>query len=275
MDEEATNTMIPKIIHFCWFGNSPKSSEIIEYMNTWKILGDFDTIEWNDKNVKFDESPYLNNMYSKKKWAFVSDYVRLKALYEYGGLYLDTDVEILKPFDIFLNNEMFLGFINDCSLGTAIIGAKAKHPIIKEILDLYDEIVWNDDYTFFSLKSRPELKLKNNNDLFTFYFLNSDMEFILNGDIQYLKEVTIYPKTFFEVERIVGSGYSIHHCLGSWITKGDQNTKGILLKNAFKSLIQYFPLVNVEAIVTRYKIRKNLNRKPFYSEYLKHKNIKS
>ena len=76
--------MIPKNIHFCWFGNSAKSSEIIDYMNTWEILGDFKIIEWNDKNVKFDERPYLNNMYSKKKWAFVSDYVRLKALYEYG-----------------------------------------------------------------------------------------------------------------------------------------------------------------------------------------------
>ena len=93
--------MIPKIIHYCWFGKKTKPEKIEELILSWKkILPDYQIIEWNENNCDISISPeYVKTAYELKKWAFVSDYFRLKALYEFGGIYLDTDVEIIKKFD--------------------------------------------------------------------------------------------------------------------------------------------------------------------------------
>lgn len=260
---------IPKIIHYCWFGNNEKPYEIKKYMKTWKILDDYKVIEWNEKNSNLNSSEYIKKVYSKKKWAFVSDYIRLKALYEYGGIYLDTDVEIKKKFDNLLNEKLFLGFIFDCSIGTAVIGAVPKHPIIKELLDLYEGINYaNDSLMGYTHNEFPNIRFVNNNDLFTIYLLNRYPQFRLNNKKQELGDITIYPKETFEIEPLIGRGYCIHRCCGSW-KKNKNQCKDENYEQHIKYILKQIP--RVDAIITHIKYHKRLPRLPFYKQYLEHK----
>ena len=92
--------MIPKMIHYCWFGGNPLPDEVKKYMETWKkYCPDYEIKEWNERNFDVNQNQYCSEAYEAKKWAFVSDYARLKILYEHGGIYMDTDVEVCKPLD--------------------------------------------------------------------------------------------------------------------------------------------------------------------------------
>ena len=123
--------MIPKKIHYCWFGNSERPKVIQDIMKSWNKLQGFEIIEWNETNIDLKEHPYLEKSYNEGKYAFVSDYVRLKVLYEEGGIYLDTDVEVKKNFDDnVLNNRIFLSFMYNCNLSTAVIGAEKNNKTI-------------------------------------------------------------------------------------------------------------------------------------------------
>ncbi|WP_281957433.1 glycosyltransferase family 32 protein, partial [Bacillus cereus] len=95
----------------CWFGGKEKPDHIKKYMKTWDGLKDYKIVEWNEKTFDIENNKFVKDAYEGRKWAFVSDYVRLKALYEHGGIYLDTDVELKKNFNDILSNDMFLGFI--------------------------------------------------------------------------------------------------------------------------------------------------------------------
>ncbi len=144
--------MIPKIIHYCWFGGKEKPDNIKKYITGWKEkLPDYQFVEWNEDNFVISQSPkYVREAYEVKKFAFVSDYVRIYALYNYGGVYLDTDVEIVKPFDEYLlNRTLVTGFESNRSLLTAFIAAEKNHPLMKEFLDSYNERKFvMDDGTF-------------------------------------------------------------------------------------------------------------------------------
>ena len=131
--------MIPKIVHYCWFGNNEKSETIKAYINTWKdVLKDYEFREWSEKDLdKLSDNIYVKEAYNAKKWAFVSDVFRLYALYTEGGIYLDTDVEVKKSFDDLLNLDFFIGSEKgkkSFNLGTAVIGASKNNQIIKDML---------------------------------------------------------------------------------------------------------------------------------------------
>ena len=139
--------MIPKKIHYVWVGHNPKSPLIKECLTTWKKkLPDYEIIEWNESNFDMHENRYLEEAYQAKKWAFVSDYIRARAIYEQGGIYLDTDVRVLKKLDPLLKNQAFIGFENNDYLSAAIFGAEAYHPFIKDILD-WQQIIEDDTGT--------------------------------------------------------------------------------------------------------------------------------
>ncbi|MBD5430213.1 glycosyltransferase [Lactobacillus sp.] len=132
--------MIPKIIHYVWVGGNPKPKNIQTCMKTWKKhLGDYKIIEWNESNFDIHENKYVEQAYKAKKWAFVSDYIRAKVVYEYGGIYLDTDVLVLDNLHDLLKNRAFVGFENKDNPFTAVFGAEPKHQLIKDMLDYYDD----------------------------------------------------------------------------------------------------------------------------------------
>ena len=94
------NKIRNKILHYCWFGNNPLPAETVQYMESWKkFLPDFEIMRWDESNFDVHSVPFTEQAYKEKKWAFVSDYVRCYALYKYGGLYLDTDVEVIRRLD--------------------------------------------------------------------------------------------------------------------------------------------------------------------------------
>lgn len=130
--------MIPKVIHFCWFGGSDIPDDILSYIATWrKQLPDYQIKKWDETNFPYECWDYTKEAYMTKKYAFVSDVCRLYALYHEGGIYLDTDVEVIKSFDPFLNNKSFIGLEPLDYVGTAVIGAECGCQWIKEALALY------------------------------------------------------------------------------------------------------------------------------------------
>ena len=180
--------MIPKIIHYCWFGGKALSEDAKRYIESWhKFCPDYLIIEWNETNFNVSDVPYVKEAYDKKKWAFVSDYVRLYALKNYGGIYLDTDVEVIKSLNPLLKNRAFIGAESKYSVCTAVIGAEKNAKFIDELIRLYENIHFvserkidmtpNSQRIFKYLETRYQYK-------------DSDMP--IHWDI-----CTLYPKDYF------------------------------------------------------------------------------
>ena len=131
--------MSSKYIHYCWFGGKPLPKLAKKCLKSWeKYLPDYKIIRWDESNVDFNECPYIKEAYENKKWAFVADYARTKAIYEMGGIYFDTDMIITKPIDFLLENETFLGIEDSGMVNSAVWGTtKAKTYFAKKILAFY------------------------------------------------------------------------------------------------------------------------------------------
>lgn len=135
--------MIPKIIHYCWFGGNPKPQMAQKCFASWKkYCPDYEIKEWNEDTYDLAQAPlYVRQAYEAKKWAFVTDYVRLQVVYEHGGIYLDTDVELVRNPDEYLINSAFFGFEGDYSIATGLgFGAVKGSDILKELMDDYRDI---------------------------------------------------------------------------------------------------------------------------------------
>lgn len=137
---------IPKIIHWCWVGPDPVPPFLKDCIKTWKKhMPDYEIKLWDRNSFDFNSVPYVKEAFDARKWAFVADYIRLYALYHYGGIYLDSDVKVFKSFDPFLKDSFFTGHDIDIEGNVtgpeaAIMGAEQGHAIIKECLDLYNNI---------------------------------------------------------------------------------------------------------------------------------------
>ena len=134
--------MIPKVIHYCWFGGKPIPQEVKACIRSWnKYCPDYKIIRWDEKNFDVTCVPFVKEAYENQAWAFVSDYARLKIVYENGGIYLDTDVELLKSFDSLLKLDSFFGRQQSGEINTGLgFGAKAKSPVLKYMLAEYDNV---------------------------------------------------------------------------------------------------------------------------------------
>lgn len=131
--------MIPKIVHYCWFGRGKKPARVLSCIESWhRLLPGYSFREWNEDNFDISRWPYAKEAYESRKFAFVSDVARLYALYTEGGIYLDTDVELLKPLDPFLRHAAFAGFERGTDIGSGILGAEKGSTWIKENLDWYE-----------------------------------------------------------------------------------------------------------------------------------------
>lgn len=245
--------MIPKIIHACWFGENEMPDEQKEFMNGWKKLHpDYEIILWTEKGFDkyLDDSLFVKESIQRKKYGFFSDYFRFTVLYEFGGIYIDTDMELLKNLDCFLEHKMFMGFIFDSSIGTALIGAEAKNPLMLEWREILER-----DYE----------KIKDftvSNDWMTKYFLDNFSDFKLNGKRQSLKcGIELYPKDYFEryqINKKSGGGYAEHHCVGSWNDHKESSVKRFAKKILPRFLISYFGH------------KKFIKTTPYYKVYLEH-----
>ena len=142
--------MIPKIIHYCWFGRNPKPQLAQKCIDSWyKFFPDYRIIEWNEDNFDVSQYPYSQYCYDTKRWAFLSDFVRLIVVYENGGIYFDTDVEVIKPFDDLVRFESFYGFENDKFVATGLgFGAEKNSKTVKSILNQYLTMKPIDDGSF-------------------------------------------------------------------------------------------------------------------------------
>lgn len=161
--------MIPKKIHYIWLGEKEKDRASQICINSWKRqLPEYDIIEWSEKNLPIANIEKTNKFFHMckkyKLWAFMSDYLRLWILYREGGIYLDTDVQVVKKFDDLLQYPMFLGYEMNDYIGTGIIGAEKENPLIFELLNFYEKEIWKVDYynnpIIFSniLQNKTELK---------------------------------------------------------------------------------------------------------------------
>lgn len=131
--------MVPKTIHYCWFGNNPKSEEILDCIESWKKhCPDFEIKEWNEVNFPFESFPFASRMYDEKRWAFVADYARLHVLESEGGFYLDTDMLLLQTLAPLADHTCVLGEESPGVISAGMIGAEAHHPFIKLCRDYYD-----------------------------------------------------------------------------------------------------------------------------------------
>lgn len=210
---------IPKIIHYCWFGRGPKPELALKCIASWKkYCPDYEIVEWNEENSDLGHAPlYVQQAYEAKKWAFVSDYVRLKAVFEMGGIYLDTDVELLKSLDCLLSDQSFFGFETTEYVNTGhCFGAVAKHPIVGEMMDIYDQIPFVLADGNFDLTPCPE---RNTQTL-------CNHGLVRNGQLQKLSGgVVVYPSDYFNPKSfttgqvtLTENTISIHHFDGSWKT---------------------------------------------------------
>ena len=135
--------MIPKTIHYCWFGRNPKPKLAEKCIRSWKkYCPGYEIIEWNEDNFDISSAPlYVRQAYEAKKWAFVTDYVRLKVVYDHGGIYMDTDVELLKNIDFLREHEAYFGFEDGKYVNTGLgFGAQKGNPILLEMMEDYRDI---------------------------------------------------------------------------------------------------------------------------------------
>ena len=208
--------MIPKIIHYCWFGRGPKPASAERYIAGWKrLMPDYQFMEWNEDNFDIHCCPYVEQAYQVRKFAFVSDYARGHALYTHGGIYLDTDVEVLKPFDDLLDHRSFWGFEAANYIATSTIGCVPQHEIIKEYLDQYHI------RTF----TRPDDSLDMTTNVAVVTKLWQNRGLLLNDEQQTIDDDNLFlPQAYFSpYDYTIGiiapltESYAIHHYAKTWI----------------------------------------------------------
>ena len=235
--------MIPKVIHYCWFGRGPKSDLANKCIESWKrILPEYEIKEWNEDNFDLNKYKYAAEAYENRKFAFVTDVVRLYALYTEGGIYMDTDVEVLKSFDPFLHHVMFSGFETNYTVPTGMMAAEKGSFWAKELLDQYN------DRKF--VMADGSFDMTTNTKVITDYMVEKGL--ILDNTYQDFPNLcTMYPMEFFcpkdhTTGKIVLTKNSvcIHHFAGSW----HDYTLWLIFRHRFKVfLVRVFgePLISI------------------------------
>lgn len=228
--------MIPKVIHYCWFGRNPLPPLAIKCIESWKkYLPDYEIKEWNEDNFDVEIIPYTKEAYEAKKYAFVSDYARFWILYKYGGLYFDTDVEVIKAMNDIIALGAFMGCEIEAKEGATAnavapglgLGCNPGLPFYKEMLNIYKDIHFINNDKTLNLKTIVEYTT----ELLIRHGLNT------TNKIQKVADIWIYPKEYFcPVEHETGkiiitqNTYTIHHYNASWVSPAVRLRKLIIRK---------------------------------------------
>lgn len=231
--------MIPKVIHYCWFGGNPLPEEAKRYIESWKkYCPDYEIKEWNEKNFDINSNQYVKEAYESKKWAFITDYVRLYAMVNEGGIYMDTDVEVIKSLDPYLKHTAFSGFETDEDIPTGIMACEKGFPLFRELLEDYND-------RHFIVNGQPDMTA--NVYVITQKCLEHGL--VRNNQFQIIDGFVLYPKDYFcPKDHKTGLIYTtdntatIHHFAGSWVTGKErkwleftrkQRVKGNVFINTF------------------------------------------
>lgn len=219
--------MIPKVIHYFWFGDKPLSELAQRCINSWKkYCPDYEIKMWNESNYDVTQNQYMLQTYEAKKYGFTVDFARLDIIYKYGGIYLDTDVELLKPLDELLQNKCFMGFEGEKTVALGLgFGAEAGNEVIYEMMKVYDEMNFLLPDGRLNLRPSPGIQTE----------VMMKLGLFPNGEEQIIKnDCHIYPKDVFnpcdlDTNRISikENTISIHHYAGSWLTKANHRNNKI------------------------------------------------
>lgn len=214
-----TEQKIPKIIHYCWFGGGPKPESVCKCIESWKqYCPDYEIREWNESNVDISINEYTRQAFEMKAWGFVPDYLRLWIVYTYGGIYLDTDVQVIRCFDPLLNEDGFAGFEDNESVALGLgFGAKPGNPVIWEQMRKYDSLQFIRDDGSLNRTASP----KYSTEVMKLLGVKPD-----NGTVQRIDHFTCYPVEYFCPKdfrtgkmRLTENTFSIHHYDSSWWTE--------------------------------------------------------
>ncbi len=217
--------MIPKVIHYCWFGKNPLPKMAQKCIKSWKkYCPDYEIVEWNEDNFDINCCAYVKEAYEAKKWAFVSDVARLYVLVKHGGVYMDTDVELLKSIDPFLSYEAFSGFESSGQIPTGIMASEKEQVLFRELLQDYDGIHFR--------KDDGTLDLTTNVHRITNTCLKYGLT--LDNEKQTVQGFTFFPMDFFCPKdattrelNLTKNSVAIHHFDGSWMTSDRKLVKNI------------------------------------------------
>lgn len=216
--------MIPKTIHYCWFGGNELPPLAKKCIKSWKkYCKGYKIIRWDESNFDISSAPlYVRQAYEAKKWAFVTDYVRLWAMTKYGGIYMDTDVEAVKPLDQFLKHQAFSGFESDTNIPTGIMACEKDFPMFSKFLHYYDDarFINNDG----SLNTTTNVKLITDECIMH--------GLIQNNTFQIVEGFALYPRIVFcpgspgliDV-KTANETYTIHWFAGSWLPEEEQRER--------------------------------------------------
>lgn len=207
--------MIPKIIHYCWFGRGEKPELAKKCIASWRrFCPDFEIREWNEDNCEYLAMPFMAEAYAVKKYAFVSDVMRLIVLEQHGGVYFDTDVEVVRDISALLNDEGFIGFENDQYVNSGqVVAAEAHHPVIQAMIEEYKTLHFTNADGSLNTVGCPRL----NTDVMERFGL------VRNGQEQVITGIHTYPADYFNpLDSATGkltktpNTYSVHWYSMSW-----------------------------------------------------------
>lgn len=258
--------MIPQIVHYCWFGHNELPPLAKKCIASWqKFLPNYEIKEWNENNFDVNSIPYTAKAYKHKKYAFVSDYARFKILYDNGGIYFDTDVEVIRSMDEIVAQAPYMGIeteeynIDNENIKYSVnpglgFAAPPRHPFFKDMMDLYRSLEFETNRKDYALKTITQ---------YTSEMLQKKGWNPQNGEISKTDDITIFPKQYFNpfsskrgTFEITDSTYSIHHYASSWLTTRQK----FINKNKYLSLLFWLlhrsPRQNLNGLIRVFKERK-------------------
>ena len=217
---------IPKIIHYCWFGRGDMPKSAKKCIASWKrFCPGFEIVCHNDDNFDLNGNAYANEAYKAEKWAFVSDYARLKVIYEIGGIYLDTDVELIKPLEPLLETSAYMGFEHGDAVATGLgFAAEPGNKVVGEMLKDYENIHFLQPDGTFDLTPCP----KRNTDTLKRLGMVIKNEKQIFMDMTFLPSDYLCPMNYYTGKtEITENTYSLHHYSASWTSKVSKRTTKI------------------------------------------------
>lgn len=251
------NNRIPKIIHYCWLSEDSFPKDIACYIESWKrILPEYELILWDLNKDHLGEKPWVKQAFEAKKYAYASDYIRIYALHQYGGIYLDTDVEIIKKFDNLLHLPYFAGTEGGNWIEAAVLGSEKGADWLGDILPYFDKPFVNSDGSF-AMVTMPQVMNK---------IIGAKREIVLadqkeifkNIDANYNSHFYLFPEDYFSPKNM-GTGvimqttntYAIHHFAMSWIS-----VRNKFIPNIKRALIKIFGAENIYRLISFFGLHK-------------------